>query len=316
MNQQESIGVETLYNEPETHSDGQNSIRQPIKPEDIAYWTARDLMRMSVERPPQPIIENLLYEGDTLLIHGSEENYKSVCIIQLAESIAGGVSFLRTWKINGKRRVGIIETEMHPAQLGDRLRVMFPKGDPPHDLCFLPEDRLRSWRRKDLTGKVVIIEDWIRAVGISVLMVDTANDFFRGDDNPSEEATVGAFFDSMRNLRLDARILVRHDRKRRDGDSTLHSNERIRGSSEWKEDPEVIASLERIDKRTHEVEFEIGKLRYGRKPEPMRLWFDAGSFRSRAPATSHRSFGRGAQVSTGYCDRVCQSVRPFGKIRR
>lgn len=132
---------------------------------------------------------------------------------------------------------------------------------------------------EDLEGKFGMIERWVAAARLEVLMIDTANDFFRGDDNPSEEGTVGTFFDRMRSLPLAARIMVRHDRKRREADGELHSNERIRGSSEWKEDPEIIASLERLDRRTNEVDFEIGKLRYGTKPEPMRLWFDAGTFR-------------------------------------
>jgi hypothetical protein len=234
---------------------------------------------MAEEHPPQSVIENLLYEGDTLLIHGSEENYKSVFIVQIGESIAAGVPLLRNWKIERKRRVGIIETEMHPASLGERLKIMFPNDNAPEDLCFFPEETLKEWRREKLDGKFQIIEGWVKAVKVEVLMIDTANDFFRGDDNPSEEATVGEFFDRMRNLPLASRILVRHDRKRSDGDEQLHSNERIRGSSEWKEDPEAIISLARIDKRTHEVDFEVGKLRYGKKPESMRLWFDAGCFR-------------------------------------
>jgi hypothetical protein len=41
----------------------------------------------------------------------------------------------------------------------------------------------------------------------------------------------------------------------------------------------VIVSLERTDRRTNQVDFEVGKLRYGRKPEPFTLWFDASTFR-------------------------------------
>jgi hypothetical protein len=253
--------------------------RLPAADKQILYWSANDLIKMADEHPPQTVIENLIFEGDTLLIHGSEENYKSVFIVQMGESIAAGIPLLRSWKINRKRRVGIIETEMHPASLGERLKVMFPKRNAPDDLCFFPEDALKGWRRQDLAGKFQVIEKWVDESGVAVLMIDTANDFFRGDANPSEEATVGEFFDRMRNLPLASRILVRHDRKRSTGDDLLHSNERIRGSSEWKEDPEAIISLARIDRRTHEVDFEVGKLRYGRKPDSMRLWFDAGRFR-------------------------------------
>ncbi len=157
---------------------------------------------------------------------------------------------------------------------------MFPNGDPPAGITFLDEEALRNFRRQDLQGKFRVIEQWVRDDGIEVLMIDTANDFFRGDENPSAETAVGGFFDQLRNLALPACILVRHDRKRRaEDEESGNSNERIRGSAEFKEDPEVILYLKRTDRRTNEVRFEVGKLRYGSRPEPLTLWFDAGCFR-------------------------------------
>ena len=175
--------------------------------------------------------------------------------------------------------MGIIETEMHPASMGERLNRMFPDGNAPEHVYFMSEDLLRKWRREDLAGKFRVIEDWVRQEDIQVLMIDTANDFFRGFDSPSEERSVGAFFDKLRGLDLEGRLIVRHDRKRKEVDDSSHSNELIRGSAEWKEDPEAIIYLKRIDKRTHEVRMEVGKLRYGVKPEPINLSFDAATFR-------------------------------------
>jgi len=112
-----------------------------------------------------------------------------------------------------------------------------------------------------------------------VLLIDTVNDFFRRDDSPSAEPIVGEFFDNLRNLSLPASVLVRHDRKRREHEDSANSNELIRGSAEFKEDPEAILYLKREDRRTNEVTLEVGKLRYGSKPEPLTLWFDAACFR-------------------------------------
>jgi hypothetical protein len=84
----------------------------------------------------------------------------------------------------------------------------------------------------------------------------------------------------LRNLKVGARIIVRHDRKKSlEPDRGMSSNESIRGSAEWKEDPEAIIALERKDRRTHEVSLEVGKLRYGIKPDLFALWFDAKTFR-------------------------------------
>lgn len=245
----------------------------------LTSWSAADLIRIAKEKPPQPIIEGLLNIGDIMLLHGTEESFKSVFIVQMGESIASGTPLLRHWKVARACRVGIIETEMHEAQMGERLGKMFPDGKAPQNLRFLGAEALRQWRRQKMDGKFKIIEKWVQHEGIEVLMVDTANDFFREKQNPSEETVVGGFFDQIRNLPVSASILVRHDHKKRKDDSGAHSNELIRGSAEFKEDPEVILYLKRTDRRTHEVELEVGKLRYGNKPKDLTLWFDAGSFR-------------------------------------
>lgn len=242
-------------------------------------WSARELIVLAQKQPPQPIIKGLMNTGDILLLHGTEESFKSVFVVQCAEAIASGRAFLRTWPVCGSRRVGIIETEMHPAGMGERLTKMFPDGKAPEHIYFMGESLLKQWRRENLAGKFRIIEDWTCDEDIQVLMIDTANDFFRGLDSASEERVVGGFFDRLRDLHLQGRILVRHDRKRREIDDSSHSNEMIRGSSEWKEDPEAIIHLKRVDKRTNEVDMEVGKLRYGVKPEPGKLWFDGGCFR-------------------------------------
>lgn len=163
--------------------------------------------------------------------------------------------------------------------MGQRLKKMFPNAAAPEHIYFMNDDLLNKWRREDMNGKFSVIEDWIGETGIQVLFTDTANDFFRGGDSTSEEAVVGGFFDKLRGLKFDGRILVRHNRKRRDGEEALNPNEMIRGSGEWKEDPEVIIHLDRVDRRTHEVELAVGKLRYGAKPDPCKLWFDSDCFR-------------------------------------
>jgi RecA-family ATPase len=245
----------------------------------VKTWSATGLMEHSRKNPPEPMIRGLLNKGDILLLHGSEESFKSVFVLQIAESIATGRSLLH-WRVERSRTVGVIETEMHEAMMGDRLSRMFPTGNPPEKLYFMGESALRDWRRLNLRQKCEGVQKWVNEHAIEVLIIDTANDFFRGADNPSEERAVGQFFDELRSLNDGARIVVRHDRKRKpDQEEEWNSNERIRGSAEWKEDPEVIVSLERRDRRTNEVELEVGKLRYGRKDQPLILWFDAQSFR-------------------------------------
>lgn len=239
-------------------------------------FSATELMAI---KPPKMIIDGLFGIGDILLLHGTEECFKSVFVLQLAESLATGRPFLRQWTIGRPGKVGIVETEMHPAGLGERLRGMFSEGDAPENLSFMHPDVLSKWRRRGLDQKFDLIERWIKLTGVEFLLLDTVNDFFRAKDDPSSEPIAGKFFDNLRNLKLQGAVCVRHDRKSHEADKEMHSNERIRGSAEFKEDPEVILHLNRQDRRTHEVAFEVGKLRYGRKPPSAKLWFDVKDFR-------------------------------------
>lgn len=241
--------------------------------------SASEIVRYAEQNPPKPVIHGLLYENNICLIHGVEECFKSVLVLQIAESIATGRPLLRRWKIRTPQKVGIIETEMNSHLIGARLGKMFPDQNVPKNIHFMTEESLREWRRLPLDKKFKSIETWVKQEEIKVLLVDTANDFFRGADDPSRETAVGSVFDEFRNLNLSATFPVRHDRKHRENDTEVHSNEKIRGSAEWKEDPELILYLNRKDRRTHEVYFEVGKFRYGCKPEPMTLWFDVGTFR-------------------------------------
>jgi hypothetical protein len=247
----------------------------------IETHSARDLIRLSSTHPPQPIIEGLWNVGDVLVIHGPEESFKSVFVIQLGESIATRTPFLRNWSVPVARTIGVIETEIHESQLGVRLAKMFPSTMPPDGMRFLGANGMKAWRRMlTFLQKFEYIQQWIMQEAIEVLLIDTANDFFRQNNNPSDETIVGGFFDRIRNLEIRASALVRHDRKKRpDIDDSGDSNESIRGSAEWKEDPELIISLKRKDRRTNQVDFEVGKFRYGSKPDHLSLWFDATSMR-------------------------------------
>lgn len=252
-----------------------------VDPHRIGTVSAAELIRLAQEHPPEPLIDGLLNVGDIALLHGTEESFKSVFILQVAESLAMGTPLLRFWPVSRRRIVGVIETELHEAMLGVRLANMFQGTSPPEGIRFFGSGAMHSWRRaRNLDSKFRMIGTWLAQENIQVLLIDTANDFFRGNVNPNDETAVGEFFDEIRNLHASGCMMIRHDRKQKGDDIMLaNPNERIRGSAEWKEDPEAILNIECLDRRTHEVRVEIGKLRYGRKPEPLPLWFDAASFR-------------------------------------
>lgn len=235
-------------------------------------------------KEPDALIENLLYVGNVVLLHGAEESFKSIFIAQFAESLTTAQPFLRTYKIPHPFKVGLVETEIDGAFLGTRLRKMFPSGPPPN-LFIASNNALKDFRRAvNIHKKLLWLREFIDQTHLDILIIDVVNDFFRGDESTSKEQDVGKLFEGLRSMDLKAILLVRHDKKfqyNAAGYEPPSSNEHIRGSGEWKEDPELILWLHRLDKRTNDAEMEVGKMRYGRKPEvnPMPMWFDAGTFR-------------------------------------
>lgn len=245
----------------------------------IHTLTIGELIQRAREHPPEAIVEGLLFADDIFLIHGEEESYKSIFVFQLADNIASGTPVLGRFSVPQARRVGILETELHESQLGERLDRMFGKSEPAQDLYIFGD--MESFRKApNMDKRLNLVCEWVQEQSLEVLFLDIANDFFRGaSDNPKDEGAVAVFFERLRAMGVTCGV-VRHDHKPRMEDfQTSNSNNRIRGSGEWKEDPEVVLWLERQDRRTNQVNLEVGKLRYGRKPEPMKPWFDVDSFR-------------------------------------
>jgi hypothetical protein len=80
-------------------------------------------------------------------------------------------------------------------------------------------------------------------------------------------------------LPVRSTLLVRHDVKPSKDAALRSSNQLVRGSNRLVEDASVVIHLRRTDKATNKVSLEVGKLRNGPKPDPIELWFDAGTFR-------------------------------------
>ena len=123
--------------------------------------SAAELMKLARERPPEVGIEDLAYVGDVVLLHGPEESFKSVFVLQFAEAVSAGIPLFDRWDVPSARTVGIIETEIHPVMLGQRLIGMFPKGNVPDRLLFMSEEGVKQVRRaKDIKAKLQVVGAW------------------------------------------------------------------------------------------------------------------------------------------------------------
>src|SRR5258708_553512 len=210
--------------------------------------------------PLKPILLDLLHESEIAGLHGTSEVFKTMFILQLAEALASGKPFLGTWETAREYRVFIFETEMSVQSLGRRLAKMYANASPPSNVFFADTPDIRKFQRApNLIAKFEVLRKLVEAAKPDVLIIDTANPFFRGKESANDENSVGAFFDMVGALPCAVKIFVRHNRKPRDTDDPNDPSSRIRGSGQWYDVPDVLMELRRKDKRTNEAVLSITK---------------------------------------------------------
>lgn len=90
--------------------------------------------------------------------------------------------------------------------------------------------------------------------------------------------TSGMCSGSLTNWRkskvAQTQIHIRHDAKPKQGGGDNNKNNLTRGSSRWKEVPETMVHFTKLANSHQAVQIEVGKFRYGRKPQPFSMRFD------------------------------------------
>jgi hypothetical protein len=239
-----------------------------------------ELIRAAHTNPPKPIIRDLLNESEIAGLHGAPEVFKTLFSLQMVESLASGEAFLGVWKVPKPRSVFFFETEMSVPALGNRLAKMYADQRPPGGIHFANEKQLRTFRREpDLRHKFCLLSEWVENAEADVLILDTANPFFRGRESPNDETTAGAFFDLLEAVPASTKLFVRHNHKPRIDDAGGDAATRIRGSGQFSDVPDLLLELRRPDKRTNEAILSVSKYRHGTKPDDLPLWLDAQRLR-------------------------------------
>jgi hypothetical protein len=239
-----------------------------------------DLIHRARHSPPKPIVAGLLNEKEIAGLHGAPEVFKTIFTLQLAECLATGKPFLGVWQVPKPRTVYFLETEMHETALGSRLVKMYANETPPERIYFADEAQLKQFHRAtNLQEKFALFREWLREAKADVVVLDTANPFFRGKESPNDETIAGAFFDLLTDLPAKAKLFVRHNHKPRMDDSGGDAAMRIRGSGQFSDVPDLLIELGRKDKRTNEATLSVSKYRHGSKPDDLTLWLDAGTLR-------------------------------------
>lgn len=241
-----------------------------------------ELIEQSRTNPPKPVIEGLISEREIAGLHGAPAVFKTFYSLQLADDLATATTHLGLWKIPKRHRVFFFETEMTPEALGRRLVPIYDGRPAPEGISFANEAEIRAFKRSPtLEKKFTVLDALVRNAGADVLIVDTANPFFRGKESPNDEISVGAFFDWLESSPAHTPFFSRHNRKQRQMDSLSveEGAERIRGSGQWADVPDLLMELRRVDRRTNKAILSITKYRHGAAPADLELFFDAGRYR-------------------------------------
>jgi hypothetical protein len=227
------------------------------------------------------IVNGLWRDGGIAVVHALEGQFKSIFVYQLAEAIAKGQPFLRSWDIPAPRRIGIYQSEMSDIDSGERLDRMFPhKSDIPLSLRISDEEFKRTILAKHtLEERFSVLDRWVREKRIEILMMDTINSLLATTGDPNGEFSASKFLDYLGQLPTKANLLVRHDGKPTKETEMRADNQKVRGSNRLVEDASVVIRTSRKGRADHEILISIGKLRNNAMPDDLTVWFDADSCR-------------------------------------
>jgi len=255
-----------------------SELAAPIASAEGEPETVQAVIEWSKAHPLRWFVEDFILEQAVHILHGLEESFKTMLMLQLHEVLAKGGQFL-LWDVEGGLRTGIAELEMKMQLAGSRFSNFWPKEEAPH-IHVLPE----SARREVLTGRtgldrIKVISDWAKENELDFVSIDSLAKLFPPGHDVSRQDLASDIFSHIQLL--PTTLILAHDRKppheAKGGAST--GNAEIVGSGRMSQEPDVVHQVIRPDKRAPKIRLECGKMREGVKPEPLDLYFDKVDFR-------------------------------------
>jgi hypothetical protein len=185
-------------------------------PATLAIYTLADLRAMRVPAP-EPIVEGLLNEGETILIVGRPKVGKSRLVQQLTLDLARGQSFLGC-RIPTARRVLLIDLENRPAGVKARFAAMSSHDPSDDQICIYAPETLADGGVNATSQGITNLYGLISQAKPDVLIIDTWRLFAGGDENDAQMVVQALTALSIIRKRLPSLgiILVHHLRKTTD----------------------------------------------------------------------------------------------------
>ena len=174
-----------------------------------------DQLRVANLPPPQPIMEGLLNEGETILLVGRPKAGKSRLVQQATLDLARGKPFLGHFQVPQARRVLLIDLENRPAGVKARFSLMSPPDESDNRISIYAPDTLIQGGVNATTAGIQTLESYVNQSGADVVVIDIWRLFVGGEENDSR-VTVDAlkYLSYIRQKRPHlGNIIVHHLRK-------------------------------------------------------------------------------------------------------
>jgi hypothetical protein len=178
-------------------------------------YSFRQLKALELEKP-EPVIEGLIFEGETVLIAGRPKVGKSRIVHQAALAIVGGTTILGM-TVPKARRVLIVDLENRPWAIRDRLIRMIGDETNPQGLYVWCANTLTADVLNETPDGVAKLKGLVEQTSAEVVIIDPWQLWLGGDENNAEDVVRGLRALSMLrdlNPRLTI-IIIHHVRKDR-----------------------------------------------------------------------------------------------------
>lgn len=185
-----------------------------MTPSPVQLYTLDSLRAANLPKP-QPIVEGLLNEGETILLVGRPKVGKSRLTQQLALALSRAQAYLGHYPITTARRVLVIDLENRPAGAKARFDAMSaPEESDNHIYVYAPETLAQGGVDTTPQG-IQRLNELIARANPDVLIIDTWRLLVGGNENDASVvvAALKALSDVRRQRPRLAIILVHHLRK-------------------------------------------------------------------------------------------------------
>jgi Mrp family chromosome partitioning ATPase len=185
-------------------------------------WTLSSLRTATFE-PPEPIVEHVIAQGETICLVGKPKAGKSRLTQQMALAVSRGESFLAQ-AVRKARRVLILDLENRAAGVRSRFQKM-SQASPGDDRLFIyaPETLSDLGVTLATAAGMKALQRLVAHVKPDVLIIDTWRLWLSGDENKTEVVVRGLrALSSLRQLLPTlAIVIVHHSRKTQGQDPPL-----------------------------------------------------------------------------------------------